>query len=180
MCDTPDSHPVRKPMNHTPPFHVNAADAWYFITICAAGYRPWSVTPVVGGDHRAPRSSPRTFDDIARIILDEARFFHQRGKWFVAIMTIMPDHLHFIVHGPPGGRPLPLVIGDFKRYLSQQFGVSFQRDFFDTRLRDDEHYAEKWRYIVRNPVTRGLVASPREWPHVIAFNRETGDELPHR
>jgi len=79
-----------------------------------------------------------------------------------------------------GATALPNVVAQFKHLLSSRYHLSFQRDFFDTRLRDDEHYAEKWRYIVRNPVTRGLVASPREWPHVIAFNRETGDELPHR
>jgi len=146
--------------------------------------------PTVGGDHRAPRS----FDEIATLILDEARFFHTTGKWFLAIMLIMPDHLHdhlhFIVHGRPsavslrsavpGGRPLPAIIGDFKRYLTTHFDIAFQADFFDTRLRDAEHFAEKWNYICRNPVARGLVATPRDWPHVIAFDRNTGEERPHR
>jgi len=85
--------------------------------------------------------------------------------------------------GPDGlGGPLPLsrVVGAFKSYISKAYGIPFQKNFFDTRIRDDAHYAEKWNYIVRNPVARELAATPREWPYVIAFNRITGEELPHR
>jgi len=72
------------------------------------------------------------------------------------------------------------VVADFKRYLATTSGLSFQNGYFDTRIRDDAHFAEKWYYIVRNPVAKGLVATPREWPHVIAFDRATGAEIPHR
>jgi REP element-mobilizing transposase RayT len=79
-------------------------------------------------------------------------------------------------------RPTELerVIRDFKRSVSRLFGIRFQRDFWDTRLRDDAHYAEKFRYICNNPVRKGLCATARDWRHVIAFNRETGDELAHK
>ena len=175
--------PARKRLNHRGPLAIDVSAAWYFITICAAGHRPW-----VGGDHLAPRTStvggdhraPRTFDEIATVILDEGRFFHNAGKWFLALMLVMPDHLHFIVHGPPVGRPLPLVIGDFKRYLTSHCKIEFQKDFWDTRLRNEVHYAEKFRYICNNPVRKGLCEVARDWAHVIAFNRETGEELAHR
>ena len=132
--------------------------------------------PTVGADHRAARS----FEEFATLLLDEARFMHNAGKWFLSLMLVMPDHLHLIVHGPPGGRPLPLVIGDFKRYLTSHFGIRFQRDFFDTRIRDDAHYAEKFRYICNNPVRKGLCVTARNWRHVIAFDRNTGMERQHR
>ena len=82
--------------------------------------------------------------------------------------------------GAPGGRPLPLVIGDFKRYLNGRFGIAFQENFWDTRLRDEAHYSEKFRYICNNPVRKGLCQMAREWPHVIAFDRQSGEERPHR
>ena len=112
----------------------------------------------------------------------------------------MPDHLHLIVHVPNGGRgatalpgackaddaagvnggrgatALPRVIGNFKHLLSSRYGLRFQRDFFDTRLRDDAHFAEKYNYILGNPVRKNLCAEPSEWPHSIAFSRETGEE----
>ena len=105
---------------------------------------------------------------------------HNAGKWFLSLMLVMPDHLHLIVRGPPGGRPLPLAVGDFKRYLASHFRIRFQRDFWDTRLRDDAHYAEKFRYICNNPVRKGFCAAARDWRHVIAFDRGTGRELQHR
>jgi len=96
----------------------------------------------------------------------------------------MPDHLHCLVHIPntavAGRHALPDVVANFKHLLSARYGLAFQRDFFDTRIRDDAHYAEKWNYIVRNPVVRGLAATPREWPHGVAFDRETGEERSHR
>jgi hypothetical protein len=52
------------------------------------------------------------------------------------------------------------------------FGIRFQRDFFDTRLRDDAHFAEKYNYILGNPVRKGLCATQAEWPYSIAFSRE--------
>ena len=91
----------------------------------------------------------------------------------------MPDHIHLLAHFPPD-RDMMAVIAGFKRYLSTAHHIRFQRDFFDTRIRDAAHFAEKWDYIVRNPVCRGLCESPREWPHVIAYDPATGAERPHR
>ncbi len=100
----------------------------------------------------------------------------------------MPDHLHFIVHFPDGGvgthrptecggvgthRPtgMEMVVGEFKKYLSRQLKIRFQRGFFDTRLRDDAHFSEKCNYILGNPVRKGLCAESSDWPHVAVFSR---------
>jgi hypothetical protein len=63
------------------------------------------------------------------------------------------------------------VIADLKRWLSTKYDIRFQRDFFDTRLRDDAHFAEKCEYVLGNPVRKGLCVTPEEWPHSIAFSR---------
>ena len=103
----------------------------------------------------------------------------------------MPDHLHFIVNiggrgatalpgGGNGGRgatALPRVIANFKHLLSARYGLRFQRDFFDTRLRDDVHFAEEYDYILGNPVRKGLCVAPANWPHSIVFSRD-GTEIP--
>ena len=172
------------------------------------------------------------FDSIAKAILSAARWYHEHGKWRLALFLVMPDHLHFIVHFPdgcdgghagrvtlpggadvghagrvtlpggdeggghagrvtlPGGAdvghagrvtlPMVAVIQRFKAYLTRTFGLRCQRDFFETRLRDDAHYDEKFRYVCNNPVRKGIVAVAREWPHVIAFDRCSGRERPHR
>ena len=185
VCGAPGGRPlpVRKVLDHRGPLSIDVRGAWYFITICAEGHDEW----MVGGDPRAPRDAAChliAFDDAAKMFLDEAREYHKRGIWRLALFLVMPDHLHFIVHvpadGAPGGRPLPKMIGDFKRLMVNRYGLRFQRDFFDTRLRDDAHYAEKFKYICRNPVRKGLCERAVDWPYVIAFDRETGEEREHR
>jgi len=154
-----ESLPVRKKLNHTPPF--KADDAFFFVTICAAER---------GGS---------VLTDNAAAILEAARHRQMLGKWFLALFLIMPDHLHMLVHVPPT-TSLTDVIADFKRYLSTFHKLSFQEGYFDTRIRDAAHYAEKWNYIVSNPVAKRLAKTPREWPHAIAFDRTTGEERPHK
>ena len=78
--------------------------------------------------------------------------------------------------GGRGATALPRVIANFKHLMAGRYGLRFQRDFFDTRLRDDAHYAEIFHYICNNPVRRELCAAACEWPYVIAFDRATGEE----
>jgi putative transposase len=40
----------------------------------------------------------------------------------------------------------------------------WQRDVWDTQLRDGEHYHEKWDYVRMNPVRKELVSDPDDWP----------------
>ena len=70
--------------------------------------------------------------------------------------------------------PMASIIQQFKSYLVRTFGLCFQRDFFDTRLRDDVHFAEEYDYILGNPIRKGLCATPEEWPYSIVFNRTDG------
>lgn len=230
------SLPVRKRLDHRGPLSIDVSGAWYFITICAEGHKPWVATkwpaggnvvrsnvddgravaprPLTGDelargmdgtrsargadpteptggeagdDGRAvaprPPTGVPTFDDIADVILREARENHVRGIWRLALFLVMPDHLHFIVHVPDGGRrgapTLPKLVANFKHLLAARYGLRFQRDFWDTRLRDEAHYAEKFRYVCNNPVRKGLCATARNWRPVIAFDRESGEKRGH-
>ncbi len=42
---------------------------------------------------------------------------------------------------------------------------SLARDFWDTQLRKEESCAEKWLYVVENPVRAGLVTRSSDWPY---------------
>ena len=177
--------PERKRLDHRGPLSIDVSGAWYFITICAKGHNPW-VGSRVSRDRDAPRT-PLDFAAIADAILSAARWYHEHGKWRLSLFLVMPDHLHFIAHFPADGGhagrvtlPMVAVIQEFKSYLARTYGLECQRDFFETRLRDSAHYDEKFRYVCNNPVRKGLCATAREWPHVIAFDRETGVEREHR
>ena len=93
--------PVRKQLDHRGPLSIGVGNAWYFITICAADHEPW----VMGraGAPRTPQSPAPSFDEIADVILQHAREYHQMGKWRISLFLVMPGHLHFIVHVPNVG-----------------------------------------------------------------------------
>jgi hypothetical protein len=41
----------------------------------------------------------------------------------------------------------------------------WQTDHWDTRVRTAEIYEEKWLYFLNNPVRKGLVNKPEDWPY---------------
>ena len=170
-----DPYPTRKRLDHRGPLSIDTTDAVYFITIAAA------------------ERGTTDLADNADVILSAARHYQSVGKWFLYLFLIMPDHIHMLVRVPtipvgrdvlgapqPPPRGLAKTIGDFKSFLSKKRGIGFQANFFDTRIRDCEHFAEKWKYICLNPVAKGLVPVAREWTHSIAFDPATGQERPHR
>ena len=77
----------------------------------------------------------------------------------------MPDHLHVIIAFPrePG---LKTAVKNWKRYAAREYRVRWQRDFFDHRLRDHHQLEEKTAYILANPIRKGLVKRPEDWPWI--------------
>ena len=59
------------------------------------------------------------------------------------------------------------LIARWKRFTSTRAKISWQRDFFDHRLRGDEGWREKADYILANPVRAGLVMKTEDWPYVL-------------
>lgn len=55
---------------------------------------------------------------------------------------------------------------NWKRYTAKTTGIVWQRDFFEHRLRSNESWELKGRYIRENPVRKGLVADSNLWPWI--------------
>ena len=60
-------------------------------------------------------------------------------------------------------------VTNWKRYTANRFGVDWQRDFFDHRIRHDESLDAKADYIRMNPVRKGLCERPEDWEHVWSY-----------
>lgn len=86
------------------------------------------------------------------------------GELDCRLALAMPDHFHALM-GFPGGKSMVQVISAFKSWLASRYGIRWQRDFFDHRLRGWESAQEKAKYIRMNPVRAGLVANPADWPY---------------
>jgi len=76
----------------------------------------------------------------------------------------MPDHVHFLLSFPD----IPSfarVMGEWKKWITKKHSIAWQENFFDHRLRDDEHFGQKADYILQNPVRAGLVSNAKEWAY---------------
>jgi putative transposase len=78
------------------------------------------------------------------------------------LVLAMPDHFHSLMAFQT---PVKQTITSFKSWLTKRHAITWQRDFFDHRLRGIESAAEKAQYIRMNPVRAGLVTNPQDWPY---------------
>jgi putative transposase len=86
----------------------------------------------------------------------------------------MPDHVHLFC-APVGDAPGGVVrwVAYWKRLASialSDLGDIWQRDCWDTQLRQARRYEEKWVYVLENPVRKGLVKRWEDWPHQGCLN----------
>jgi len=80
--------------------------------------------------------------------------------------VVMPEHVHLLL-SEPKLKKLSTAIQALKVSVSKQ---SQQRPFWLARYHDfniltHRKHLEKLRYLHRNPVARGLVEAPEDWPH---------------
>ena len=84
------------------------------------------------------------------------------GVWICRLFVAMPDHVHGIFSFE-GADQMKTVIPHWKRWVAREKGITWQKGFFDHRLRNDASAREKREYILQNPVRAGLVEKPSDW-----------------
>jgi putative transposase len=87
---------------------------------------------------------------------------------------LMPDHLHLLISTGQSNKGLGQIVGAFKSLSTRQHwewysGRLWQRQFFDHIIRNDRDLGETWEYILLNPVRKGLVSCPEDWPYTGSF-----------
>ena len=138
----------RKRLDHTTHF-AGRFGAIYFITICC----------------QRRGSNQLCREQTAAALLNTGRIYHEQARWNLTLLLLMPDHLHGLI-GVDGQSSLSGLIRNYKRITAKIAGVTWQRNFFDHRLRHDESLAEKFAYICQNPVRAGLVCHENDWPYI--------------
>jgi putative transposase len=115
-------------------------------------------------------------------VLEQVR---QRYQFVVVAYVVMPEHFHLLISEPERANPSTAIqalkLGVSRRILSvqkrheqrsrkqtslwqdQAGSRIWQARFYDFNVWSGEKRVEKIRYIHRNPVRRGLVASPEQW-----------------
>jgi putative transposase len=88
-----------------------------------------------------------------------------RYRFVIAGYVVMPEHVHLLLSEPRIGT-LSTTIQAIKLSTTKQRNERpfWQARYYDFTVHSSEKTAEKLRYIHRNPVARGLVSRPGEWP----------------
>ena len=114
--------------------------------------------------HRQPwRGEPRRRDLFLQI-LEGVR---QRYLFVVVGYVVMPDHIHLLISEPERGTQstvMQVLKQRFARHVLHEEQVHvWQRRFYDFNVWSERKRVEKLRYMLRNPVKKGLVLEPEHW-----------------
>lgn len=87
----------------------------------------------------------------------------------VLLYLFMPDHCHIIFSGKGEGADTLRAMSRFKDHAQHWFdqnriGVRWQDDFYDRILRAEKETERQVRYVLDNPVKKGLVRDWKEYP----------------
>ena len=107
---------------------------------------------------------------IGRIVVEEMR--RVEGDWLVQSMAwvLMPNHLHWLVQLTEKGdlaEVMFFVKGRSAHYINKRLnrkGPVWQKAFYDHALRRDEDVKKTARYIIANPLRKGLVNRMGDYP----------------
>ena len=138
--------PTRDRLYHTIPSWVDEKDKWFVTICCQPRGRNQLASPVTAAVYRGALA-----------------FYEARGLMKPVVSVLMPDHLHIVAQFDHR-KGMPWTVAGLKQHLARHAGISWQKGFFDHRLRGEQEVAEKCRYVRNNPVRAGLCAKAEDWP----------------
>lgn len=120
--------------------------------------------------HRLPLLAQVQMQDAFLLALEHMR---QRFRMRVYGYVVMPEHVHLLL-SEPGGGLLPRAVQMLKTEVSGRARREgkrvagempfWQARYFDHNVRNYAGFFTQLQYIHRNPVKRGLCATPEDWP----------------
>jgi putative transposase len=127
------------------------------------------------------RRLPNLDNDLARTTfvsaLERVRLHYQLSVYGY---VIMPEHVHLLLNEPLEGT-LATSLQSLKQGVARRLALRAKDSFWQARYYDfnvwsEMKFVEKLRYLHRNPVKRGLVARPEDWPWSSFRHYATGVE----
>ena len=114
--------------------------------------------------HRAPLLGNPQARDIVVTAVEQARRWY---GFYVVGYVVMPEHVHLLISEPERST-LSVALQMLKQSASQKLRGGSKTPFWQPRYYDFNVWSERKRiekllYIHRNPVKRGLVATPEYW-----------------
>lgn len=125
------------------------------------------------------RRLPFLNDDHSRITFEHIlETLRKRHRFHVHGYVLMPEHVHLLL-SEPENQPLKTTLNVLKAETSKPLKgdrKQFWQIRYDFNVFTEKKRIEKLRYMHRNPVARGLVSKPEDWPwssylHYLANHR---------
>ena len=105
---------------------------------------------------------------VAELVEGVLRFFDGQ-QYRLQAWVIMPNHVHLVVE--VWQTPMAQLLKSWKGFSARgankllgHQGSFWEREYWDTLIKDDEHQAKAIRYVEANPVMAGLVQEAKAWP----------------
>jgi putative transposase len=124
-------------------------------------------------------------EKIANLFVEVLLNYRAEGKYLLHEFVVMPDHFHLMIS------PLEITLERAMQFIKGGFSFRlnkslknkrdvWQPSFLDRRVRDSLEFSKYKEYIWQNPVRRGLVKTPEEYPFSSANPLYQLDPVPQR
>ena len=107
--------------------------------------------------------------EIVDVFISSLTSIVKKTSCVIPVYCFMPDHQHLIVTGTCGSADVWKTVVHYKQktgfWMSvNKPGMKWQKDFYDHIIRRESDIVTQVRYILDNPVRKGLVSSWHEYP----------------
>jgi len=126
------------------------------------------------------------YERSAKMFLDTAFGYRDRGIFQLYEFVVMPDHIHLILAPKATAsleRAMQFIKGGYSHRYMKETGSKieiWERSFTNHRIRDWNDYEKHRHYIHLNPVRAGLCQLPQDYPYCSACPGFPLDASPQR
>jgi putative transposase len=115
------------------------------------------------------RKEAFTHSEIIAIFTDHLREIIGNSGCIIPAYCFMPDHQHIIIAGMNANADTWKTLVRYKQktgyWMSRHTPhTEWQKDFYDHVIKEKDDVARQVRYVLDNPVRKGLAASWRDYP----------------
>jgi len=133
----------------------------YFITIRSQGFKHHFVN-----------------DEVVAKLIKILKSTCAQESFLVWAYCFMPDHVHLLIEGRNSNADMKVFVALFKQrtayWFKSIYGVQlWEANYYEHVLRNDEATRAVARYIIQNPVRKGIVKDCSKYPYSGSFELES-------
>jgi len=116
-------------------------------------------------------------DEVVAKVIDILRSAAKQEGFSIWAYCFMPDHAHLLVEGKHSNADMKHFVASFKQksgyWFRSTYGVKlWAPNYHEHVLRNDEATMTAARYIIQNPIRKGIVEDCSSYPYAGSFEVE--------